>query len=110
MIGNVGTLWGNLTLIPGASPDDGLLDLYIASPRRFRHWIKLALRLITRRAKKDDQVDQRKEEQVRITIDGKDSYQLDGDVIGESTTLFAEIQPGALAICVATPAASEPQV
>ena len=30
-------------------------------PRRFRHWVKLALRLVTRRAKKDDQVDQRRE-------------------------------------------------
>jgi diacylglycerol kinase (ATP) len=33
VIGNVGTLRGNLTLIPDASPDDGLLDLYIAFPR-----------------------------------------------------------------------------
>jgi diacylglycerol kinase (ATP) len=108
VIGNVGTLRGNLTLIPGASPDDGLLDLYIASPRRFRHWVKLALRLITRRAKKDDQVDQRTGRKVRIIIDGKESYQLDGDVVGESTTLTAEIQPAALAICVPTQAASEP--
>jgi diacylglycerol kinase (ATP) len=110
VIGNVGTLQGNLTLIPGASPDDGLLDLYIASPRRFRHWIKLALRLITRRAKKDDQVDQRNGKTVRIIIDGRDNYQLDGDVVGESTTLTAEIQPGALAICVPTEAPSEPQL
>jgi diacylglycerol kinase family enzyme len=109
VIGNVGTLRGNLTLIPGASPDDGLLDLYIASPRRFRHWVKLALRLITRRAKKDDQVDQHSGKTVRIIIDGKEDYQLDGDVVGESTTLFAEIQPGALAICVPAEAASEPQ-
>jgi diacylglycerol kinase (ATP) len=58
VIGNVGTLRGNLTLIPGARPDDGLLDVYIASPRRFRHWVKIALRLMTRRPKKDDQVDQ----------------------------------------------------
>jgi len=108
VIGNVGTLRGNLTLIPGASPDDGLLDLYIASPRRFRHWIKLALRLITRRAKKDDQVDQHTGKRVRIVINGKDNYQLDGDVVGESTTLTAEIQPGALAIRVPTQAASEP--
>ena len=82
VIGNVGTLRGNLILIPGASPDDGLLDLYIASPRRFRHWVKLALRLITRRAKKDDQVDQHTGTRVRIKIHGKDNYQLDGDVIG----------------------------
>ena len=109
VIGNVGRLQGNLTLIPGASPDDGLLDLYIASPRQFRHWVKLALRLITRRAKKDDQVDQRKGKSVRIIIDGKDNYQLDGDVVGESTTLFAEIQPGALAICVPAHTAREPQ-
>ncbi len=109
VIGNVGTLRGNLTLIPGASPDDGLLDLYIASPRRFRHWVKLALRLITRRAKKDDQVDQRTGKRVRITIHGKDNYQLDGDVVGESTTLDAEIQPGALTICVPAQAGSEPQ-
>jgi hypothetical protein len=37
---------------------------------------------------------------VRIKIRGKDNYQLDGDVVGESTTLTAEIQPGALAIRV----------
>ena len=107
VIGNVGTLRNNLILIPGARPDDGLLDLYIASPRRFRHWVKLAARLITRRAKKDDQVDQYTGKRVRIIIDGKDNYQLDGDVVGESTTLHAEIQPGALAICVPAQAGSE---
>jgi diacylglycerol kinase (ATP) len=100
VIGNVGTLRGNLTLIPGARPDDGLLDVYIASPRRFRHWIKIALRLMTRRPKKDDQVDQHTGKRVRIKLHGKDNYQLDGDVIGEATTLDAEIQPGALALCV----------
>jgi diacylglycerol kinase (ATP) len=109
VIGNVGRLQGNIILIPGASPDDGLLDLYIASPRRFRHWAKLALRLITRRPKKDDQVDQHMGKRVRIKIHGKDNYQLDGDVVGESTTLDAEIQPGALAICVPAQAASETQ-
>ena len=108
VIGNVGRLRGNLALIPGASPDDGLLDLYIASPHRFRHWVKLALRLVTRRAKKDDQVDQHLGKTVRIMIDGKDNYQLDGDVVGESTTLLAEIQPGALAICVPAKTASVP--
>src|SRR5215208_1966743 len=79
-------------------PSDGLLDLYIASPHRFRHWLKLALRLVTRRAKKDDQVDQRKGKSVRIIIGGKDNSLLVGDVVGESTTLFAVILHGALAI------------
>jgi diacylglycerol kinase (ATP) len=39
MVGNVGKLRGNLTLSPCARPDDGILDLYIASPRRFQHWV-----------------------------------------------------------------------
>ena len=38
-IGNVAKLCGNPTRIPGASADDGLLDLYIASPHRFHHWV-----------------------------------------------------------------------
>ena len=101
---------GQPHLDPWRQPDDGLLDLYIASPRRFRHWSKLALRLITRRPKKDDQVDQHIGKRVRIKIRGKDNYQLDGDVVGESTTLDAEIQPGALTICVPTQATSEPQL
>ena len=47
---------------------------------------------------------------MRIVIDGKENYQLDGDVVGESTTLLAEIQPGALAICVPTQPPSQPQL
>jgi diacylglycerol kinase family enzyme len=99
-IANVGKLRGNVTLIPGAAPDDGVLDLYIASPHRFGHWIRLALRLITRRPKKDDQVDQHTGKIVRVSIHGKDMYQLDGDVAGEGSNLTAEVQPDALTICV----------
>jgi len=98
---NVGKLQSNVTLIPGAAPDDGLVDLYIASPHRFGHWIKLGLRLITRRPKKDDQVDQHKGKIVKVRIHGKDIYQLDGDVIGEGSNLTAEVQPDALIICTA---------
>ena len=49
VVGNVSTLAGNIVLIPGAKPDDGLLDVYVASPHRFTQWIRVFLRLITRR-------------------------------------------------------------
>jgi YegS/Rv2252/BmrU family lipid kinase len=99
-IGNVSDLQGNITLIPGARPDDGLLDVYIASPHRLRHWLQLGVRLVTRRPKKDDQVDQWTGTTVKITIDGTDNYQLDGDVVGECTRLVAEIVPAALTVQV----------
>jgi len=109
-IGNVSDLQGNITLIPGARPDDGMLDVYIASPHRLRHWLQLGVRLVTRRPKKDDQVDQWTGKTVTVTIDGSDNYQLDGDVVGECARLVAEIVPAALTVQVpaADPAGLEP--
>lgn len=108
-IANVGKLQGNLVLVPGASPDDGLLDVYIASPHRITHWVKLALRLITRRPKKDDQVDQAQAKVVRVKLYGEENYQLDGDVVGVGTRLTAEVRPGALTVCVPAPETAEEQ-
>ena len=62
--------------------------------------MKLVLRTVTRRAKKDDQVDQRSGTSVRIRLAKKENYQLDGDVIGEGSTLSASIVAGALTVAV----------
>ena len=40
VVGNVGFLQANLPLIPDAKPDDGLLDLLVASPVTFRDWTR----------------------------------------------------------------------
>ena len=99
-IGNVGTLAGNLTLLPGARPDDGRLDVYVASPHRLTHWIRTLLRLITRRPRSDDRVDQWQATHVEVRLDHPDPYQLDGDVMGDCRSLRAEVSPGALTVCV----------
>jgi diacylglycerol kinase (ATP) len=99
-IGNVGKLAGNLTLIPGASPDDGRLDVYVASPRRMIHWLRVLLRLITLRPRRDDRVDQWRAHEVEVRLKHPDPYEIDGDVIGECRNLRAEVRPGALTVCV----------
>jgi diacylglycerol kinase (ATP) len=99
-IGNVGMLTGNLILIPEARPDDGRLDVYVASPHRLSHWLRVLLRLITRRPRKDDRVDQWRATHVEVRLDHPDPYQLDGDVIGDCRRLRAEVTPGALTVCV----------
>jgi len=88
----------NLTLIPGTNPTSG--SLTSTSPAPTQASAEPALRLITRRPKKDDQVDQDTGKQVTIRLEGTDDYQLDGDVIGKCSSLVAQIQPGALTICV----------
>ncbi len=99
-IGNVGKLAGNLTLIPEARPDDGRLDVYVASPHRLTHWLRTFLRLVTRRPRADDRVDQWQATQVEVRLRHPDPYQLDGDVIGDCSTLRAEVCPRALTVCV----------
>jgi len=100
LIGNVGKLPGGLVLIPEAEVDDGHLDVYVASPLRVTHWLKLALRVITRRGQRDDQVDSWQGGRVVVQLRKRESYQLDGDVVGEARLLVAEIERGALTVCV----------
>jgi diacylglycerol kinase (ATP) len=99
-IGNVGKLAGNLTLIPGARPDDGRLDVYVASPHRLSHWLRVFLRMITLRPRADDHVDQWQATHVEVRLNRPDPYELDGDVIGDCRSLRAEVSPGALTVCV----------
>jgi diacylglycerol kinase family enzyme len=100
LIGNVGELQGKIKLIADAEPDDGLLDVYIASPQRLAHWLQVLVRMITRRPQRNDRVDQAKGRRVDITVASDDDYQLDGDVIGRCHHILAEIQPHALSVRV----------
>ena len=100
VVGNVSTLAANLVLIPGAEPDDGLLDVYVASPHRFTQWFRVFVRLITRRRQNGDRVDQWRGRRVEVVLEQPDNYQLDGDVVGELRRLVAEIQPRALKVRV----------
>ncbi len=100
LIGNVGKLPGGLVLMPDAEVDDGRLDVYVAAPLRVRHWLKLALRVVTRREQRDDKVDSWQAGRVVLTLRRPEAYQLDGDVVGEGRQLVAQIRPGALTVCV----------
>lgn len=100
LIGNVGQLTGGIHLMPQARPDDGLLDVYVASPHRFKHWVKTLLRLITRRPQADDHVDVWVGKRVEIELSHPDTYQLDGDVEGECRRMVAEVDPGSLVVCL----------
>ncbi len=102
LIGSCGTLTGDLHLIPDAQPDDGLIHLYVAFPTRSTHWLKALLRLITRRARKDDHVQVWAGRRIEIRLREKDSYELDGDVEGEGSLLQAEVDPGSLRIRATT--------
>lgn len=106
VVGNVGFLQANIPLIPDAKPDDGLLDVMVASPRSVRDWVRVTTRVLTRHRRGDDQLDRLTGRKVTITVDHKDAYQMDGDTAGECSMMVAEVQPGALVLRVPRAAAA----
>jgi hypothetical protein len=90
----------NIQLIPDALADDGQLDVLVASPRTLRDWIRLTTRVLARRRQPDDQLDRLTGQKVTISVEERDQFQLDGDTVGECTTLTAEVVPAALRLRV----------
>ena len=103
LIGNVGWLPGNLSMMPDASLDDGLLDVAVIGPRRVLDWIDFWTRVTignnvvrttragrklldaTANVKTLENLTSRK---IRVTPESRVELQLDGDPIG----LVAEVE------------------
>ena len=100
LLGNVGLLQGGIQLIPQARPDDGLMDLLVASPRTMRDAIGLVARVLVRRERRDDRLTRAVARRVEISVDPADRYELDGDPQGTCSRLTAEVAPGALVLRV----------
>ena len=100
VIGNVGLLPSGILLIPDAKPDDGLLDVLVASPRSMRDWTRLVTQVLARRQRDDEQLDRLTGRRVEITVEPRDQYQMDGDTVGDCARLVAEVMPGALTVRV----------
>jgi len=100
VVGNVGFLQANIQLIPDAKADDGLLDVLIASPRTSLDWVRLTTQVLTRRKRTDPQLDRITGHKVTITVEGRDQYQMDGDTVGECSSMVAEVVPGGLTLRV----------
>lgn len=101
VVGNVGLLPSGILLIPDAKPDDGLLDVLVASPRTLRDWTRLITQVLARRQRDDEQLDRLTGRRVEITVEPRDQYQMDGDTVGDCARLVAEVVPGALTVRVA---------
>ena len=97
LIGNAGWLPGNLSLMPDAKLDDGLLDLAAVGPRRFWNWIdfwgrvafanenirpnKIGRQLMDATANVKT-IENLAGSKIRVTPERAVHLQLDGDVIG----------------------------
>jgi len=100
VIGNCGKITGGLALMPDAQVDDGWLDAIILSPVGVVGWVAVAGRVISRKRKGHERVDHHRLKSLTIRCDRPTDVQVDGDLIGETLTLSATIDPLALVVRV----------
>jgi undecaprenyl-diphosphatase len=98
LIGNVGRLQGGVRLLPGARPDDGLLDVAVLMPPRRRNWFPLAWALLRRRPTVP-MMETFQATHVEIVSSRTEPRETDGDLIEPSRVLTATIRPAALWVC-----------
>ncbi|MEJ5945555.1 diacylglycerol kinase family protein [Pseudokineococcus basanitobsidens] len=100
VVGNCGTLIGGIVLIPDAEVDDGHLDVLTLSPNGLLDWLRVGINLLLRRRREDQQISERRVQEVVMRCDEPQQAQMDGDVIGEVRELRMRVDPGVLVIRV----------
>ncbi|WP_394551031.1 diacylglycerol/lipid kinase family protein [Agromyces sp. MMS24-JH15] len=113
IIGNCGSLQGNVALMPDAEVDDGRLDIALLRPEGLRHWVQVVSKILWengvlrrtrlgRRLKAKDvpALDYLTGERVTLKLHRPEKIELDGDEFGEAVALRTWVVPNGLTIRV----------
>lgn len=113
LIGNVGWLPGNLSMMPDASLDDGLLDVAVIGPRRIWDWIDFWTRVTvgnnvvrtTRAGRKlldatanVKTLENLTSKKIRVRPEDLVELQIDGDAVGRIKEVEFESVPRAVSV------------
>jgi diacylglycerol kinase family enzyme len=100
LIGNVSALQAGLELLPGARPDDGLLDVAVLAPRGLRDWLRLARRVGIGQAPGDRVLERWTATTVTVRSEPAQPVQYDGDLVDSGVVLSCRVEPGSLLVRV----------
>jgi YegS/Rv2252/BmrU family lipid kinase len=100
LVGNLGRLQGGLTIMPDARPDDGLLDVAVLRTTTLADWLRLAVRVLLRRRRKDPDLELFRARKVEVRCDRPQPVERDGDPAPATDHLVVEVVPHALTLCV----------
>jgi diacylglycerol kinase (ATP) len=103
LLGNVGKLFGGVEAFEDAHPDDGLLELGVVTAEGVREWAGTMVRAVVGTASKSPHAQTTKVRSVRIKMDRKVPYEIDGGERKKTRKLRVEIEPDAVQVCVPVP-------
>lgn len=115
LVGNCGSIGGNVLLMPDAAVDDGVLDVVAVEPQGRFGWVRVAWKVLVDnaifRGRKRSQGGNRELSyqqcrRIEIWLREPEEIELDGDHFGEVTSVSVTVEPKALQVMM--PAGWEP--
>lgn len=103
LVGNMGQVFGGLTLFPDAKPDDGLLDIGIVTAQQRLDWVRVGLRAAAGRVDSSPLVEITQGRKIRVRLDKGQAWELDGGDRPKTDRLKIGVLPGRLTVCVPAP-------
>jgi len=100
LLGNIGSLFGGIEAFDNAKPDDGLLEVGVTNAEGLGEWARTIARTAVGTTSKSPFVQVTKAKKIRIELDRKVAYELDGGDRDPVKVLKAKIEPGALTVRV----------
>ncbi|MFD8060060.1 diacylglycerol kinase family protein [Streptomyces cyaneofuscatus] len=107
LVANIGTVQGGTALVPGARPDDGLLDLALFDPRGAGGWLRVVGVLLrgsrptgggTANGAHGGPVEFFTFRHAELTFTRPQPREVDGDPVTPGRRIIAEVRPGALTV------------
>ncbi|MBA3943074.1 MAG: diacylglycerol kinase family lipid kinase [Herpetosiphonaceae bacterium] len=100
MVANMAHLQGGVELIPGAQPDDGVLDVALLKTERLSEWFRLIVSAVTHSLHETNTIEFYKAHKIKVDLSKTQAVEYDGEAAGETRSFTVEIVPGAVTIMV----------
>jgi diacylglycerol kinase (ATP) len=107
LAGNVGEVFGGVEVFPDARPDDGRLDLGVVTAEGAVQWVRTLARTAAGTAAKSPFVRVTQARAVKVELDRKVRYELDGGDRSKVKSFKIKVEPQALGLCVPRPGRGE---
>jgi YegS/Rv2252/BmrU family lipid kinase len=100
LIGNVSKITGGIKAFDGAKPDDGWLDVGVATAQGALQWARTLGTMAVGRTDTSPFVRTTRARRIDVKLKSKMEYELDGGARTKTSRFTAEVVPGAVKICV----------
>jgi diacylglycerol kinase (ATP) len=100
LLGNLGDIFGGVEVFPDARPDDGLLELGVVTADGLFQWTRTLARTAVGDPNRSPFVRTTKAKSVKVRLDRKVRYELDGGDRSKVKSFKVKVEAGALSVCV----------